>query len=85
MKMLIALLLVATNNYNNKIEDLFWDCDYLSNTKLLNFTEAEYCGKIFETVKKEKFNDSWQDFYDWWLKNKTAEYKKRHEMTIKKI
>lgn len=61
----------------DKLETLFWDCDYMSSTALLDGTDAAICSSVFERIKKEKFAGDFNKFMQWWKPLKDKEHAKR--------
>lgn len=79
MKKIFLLLFISTVHASTDLEKKYWDCDYAAITSMLNQSDAAICSEIFENLKKEKFNDSWQEFYSWWIKNKQHQYNLRKQ------
>jgi hypothetical protein len=61
----------------DKLETLYWDCDYMSSVALLDSTDAAICSAVFERMKAEKFGGDFNKFMQWWKPLKDKEHAKR--------
>lgn len=76
-RMFPAIAFATSNALANvplaEVEKGYWDCDYAVNQGRLDFGDAEYCSKLYERLKKEKFNSDFDQFLRWWKANKERE------------
>lgn len=72
--LVISLFLCTNSLANTDLEKEFWDCDYVGTVTMLGFSEATNCSAVFEKLKKEKFENSWTLFHQWWKENKDKEH-----------
>ncbi len=77
MTMLAALLFAASNSLAAipmvDLERHYWDCNYAATQSMLDTVDAEFCSRVYERLKAEKFNGDYQKFMKWWADNKTRE------------
>src|SRR4051812_35635566 len=79
MGTILAALALATSTALEEIplgeiEKAYWDCDSTVSKVLVDFADAEFCSRVYERLKAEKFSGDFRKFLEWWNANKAREY-----------
>jgi hypothetical protein len=61
------------------LEKAFWICDYNATEKGINAVPIDFCSRITEDFKNEKFHGDFEELTNWWRQNKLAAHESLRE------